>query len=167
MTPNTNQEREAFEAQAAWRIEYENDTGPNDGGFWEWWDVTNGEQTFRADTETSANFLLSLLARALPMGAEPAATVTISKFRGYLENTGFELLAELPDGTHKLYIAPLPAMSTVDARDAARYRWLRQQENEDFEFAVVKNPHFDIYGADELDAAIDAALAASPKEPTP
>lgn len=45
-------------------------------------------------------------------------------------------------------------------KDAERYRWLRSQESEDFEFAVVKNPHFDVYGSgDELDAAIDAALS--------
>jgi len=43
-------------------------------------------------------------------------------------------------------------------KDAERYRWLRTQDNEDFCFAVVKNPHFDIYEASELDAAIDAEL---------
>ena len=43
--------------------------------------------------------------------------------------------------------------------DAARYRWLRIQEDEDFLFGVVKNPHFDVYeSAEELDAAIDAAM---------
>jgi len=43
-------------------------------------------------------------------------------------------------------------------KDAARYRWLRIQDNEDFCFAVVKNPHFDIYEASELDDAIDEEL---------
>jgi len=39
-----------------------------------------------------------------------------------------------------------------------RYRWLRIQDSEDFEFAVVKNPHFDVFESpEELDAAIDAA----------
>jgi len=43
-------------------------------------------------------------------------------------------------------------------RDAMRYRWLRIQDSEDFEFAVVKNPHFDVFESpEELDAAIDAA----------
>lgn len=46
-------------------------------------------------------------------------------------------------------------------KDAARYRWLRAQDNEDFEFAVVKNPHFDVFESpEELDAAIDAAKGA-------
>lgn len=45
-----------------------------------------------------------------------------------------------------------------DAKDAERYRWLRSQDDDDFCFAVVKNPHFDVYGSpEELDAAIDAA----------
>jgi hypothetical protein len=47
-----------------------------------------------------------------------------------------------------------------DKEDAERYRWLRKQDNDDFCFAVVKNPHFDVYGSpEELDAAIDAARA--------
>ena len=51
------------------------------------------------------------------------------------------------------------ALSARDAVDAQRYRWLRAQESDDFEFAVVKNPHFDVYQAgEELDAAIDAAM---------
>jgi len=52
----------------------------------------------------------------------------------------------------------LAAENKVLREDAARYRWLRIQDDEDFCFAVVKNPHFDIYEASELDAAIDAAL---------
>lgn len=30
-----------------WRMEYDNDTGPTDGGFCEWWDVTDGDKVFR------------------------------------------------------------------------------------------------------------------------
>lgn len=49
------------------------------------------------------------------------------------------------------------AIKALEA-DAERYRWLRSQESDDFCFAVVKNPHFDVYqSAEELDAAIDAA----------
>lgn len=44
-------------------------------------------------------------------------------------------------------------------KDAARYRWLRIQDDDNFEFAVVKNPHFDVYDSPhELDAAIDTAM---------
>jgi hypothetical protein len=51
------------------------------------------------------------------------------------------------------------ALSAGDAVDAQRYRWLREQNDDDFAFAVVKNPHFDVYESpEELDAAIDAAM---------
>ena len=41
-------------------------------------------------------------------------------------------------------------------KDAERYRWLKQQDNDDFSFSVVKNPHFDVFEGNDLDAAIDA-----------
>lgn len=51
-------------------------------------------------------------------------------------------------------------VASSDKEDAERYRWLRKQDDDDFCFAVVKNPHFDVYGSpEELDAAIDAARA--------
>lgn len=51
------------------------------------------------------------------------------------------------------------AMSAGNAVDAQRYRWLREQSDDDFAFAVVKTPHFDVYESpEELDAAIDAAM---------
>lgn len=60
----------------------------------------------------------------------------------------------------KLGEALYKAARAQDAEDAARYRWLISQDNEDFMFAVVKNPHFDVFGsAAELTAAIDAARA--------
>jgi len=57
----------------------------------------------------------------------------------------------------------LAAENKALRKDAERYRWLRIQDDEDFCFAVVKNPHFDIYEASELDAAIDAALKEAAK----
>jgi len=42
--------------------------------------------------------------------------------------------------------------------DAARYHWLKAQDNDNFCFAIVKNPHFDCYASGELDAAIDHAM---------
>ena len=44
-----------------WRIEYHNDTGPDDDGFWEWWEVTDGEKTFKSDSEEDAKWLLDLI----------------------------------------------------------------------------------------------------------
>lgn len=56
--------------------------------------------------------------------------------------------------------AQLRAELEAVRRDAERYRWLRTQDDDDFCFAVVKNPHFDVYQSpEELDAAIDAAQA--------
>ena len=44
-------------------------------------------------------------------------------------------------------------------KDAERYRFLREQDDEDFCFSVVKNPHFDVFeSGQQLDAAIDAAM---------
>jgi hypothetical protein len=44
-------------------IEYDNDTGPDDGGFWEWWSVfDNGRCVAKCDTEEDAKrVLLALL----------------------------------------------------------------------------------------------------------
>ncbi len=50
-----------------WRIEYENDVGPDDGGFWEWWTVTNDERSFKADSKADAEWLCALLNTA-PVG---------------------------------------------------------------------------------------------------
>jgi hypothetical protein len=47
-----------------WRIEYDNDTGPSDEGFFEWWDVTDGKTTYRADSEQEATALCNLLNNA-------------------------------------------------------------------------------------------------------
>lgn len=44
-----------------WKIEYDNDTGPDDEGFWEWWTVTDGEKSFKCDVEADAKWLLNLL----------------------------------------------------------------------------------------------------------
>lgn len=44
-----------------WKVEYSNDVGPNDEGFWEWWEVTNGQVTFKADAEKDAEWLCAVL----------------------------------------------------------------------------------------------------------
>jgi hypothetical protein len=46
-----------------WTVEYDNDTGPNDEGYWEWWDVSDGTTTFKAFTDESAKWLCVLLNR--------------------------------------------------------------------------------------------------------
>jgi hypothetical protein len=45
----------------AWVIEYDNDTGPGDEYFVEWFNVTNGEKSFRCNSKEDAEFLLASL----------------------------------------------------------------------------------------------------------
>lgn len=44
-----------------WKVEYDNDTGPNDEGFCEWWTITNGEKTFTTHSKPNATWLCHLL----------------------------------------------------------------------------------------------------------
>ena len=44
-----------------WKIEYDNDTGPGDEGFWQWWDVTDGNRSFRCNCKDDAEWLCNLL----------------------------------------------------------------------------------------------------------
>jgi len=44
-----------------WRIERDNDVGPMDESFWEWWNITDGKQVFRADEKGDAEWLCALL----------------------------------------------------------------------------------------------------------
>ena len=76
-----------------------------------------------------------------------------------------EILLKAGDEVRPLTYADTQPAAGADVLDAERYRWLRAQDNEDFAFAVVKNPHFDVYDSpEELDAAIDAAIAASGRQ---
>ena len=44
-----------------WTVEYDNDVGPNDEGFWECWNVTDGNRVFKADDEGDARWLCDML----------------------------------------------------------------------------------------------------------
>ena len=44
-----------------WTIEYYNDTGPGDEGYWEWWTVTDGNRRYRSDSEDDAKWLADML----------------------------------------------------------------------------------------------------------
>lgn len=44
-----------------WEKKYNNDVGPNDESFWEWWDVTDGKRVFKADEEKDADWLVEIL----------------------------------------------------------------------------------------------------------
>jgi hypothetical protein len=54
--------------------------------------------------------------------AEPVASLHVSRFRGHLENTQFEYLGDLPDGTYKLYThAPSDKMRLAARELLAKY----------------------------------------------
>jgi hypothetical protein len=45
-----------------WKIEYDNETGPNDDGFLEWWIVTNGkDKLFKCYNKVNAKWLCDTL----------------------------------------------------------------------------------------------------------
>jgi len=49
-----------------WKIEYDNDTGPGDEGFWEWWTVTDGTRSFKCNFEDDAKWLAETLNASAP-----------------------------------------------------------------------------------------------------
>lgn len=44
-----------------WKVEWANDTGPNDESYWEWWIITDGEKAFKAESDQEAYWLRDLL----------------------------------------------------------------------------------------------------------
>ncbi len=51
-------------SNAMWKILYDNDTGPSDEGFCEWWIITNGEKEFKCFDEGDAKWLVSVFEEA-------------------------------------------------------------------------------------------------------
>lgn len=55
-------------ADARWRIEYHNDTGPTDEDFQEWWEVTDERRVCRCAVKADAEWLCGYLnARYAPL----------------------------------------------------------------------------------------------------
>lgn len=44
-----------------WRVEYDNEVGQDDEGFGEWWEVTDGDKSFKSTNEKGANWLADIL----------------------------------------------------------------------------------------------------------
>lgn len=53
-----------------WRIDYDNDTGPFDEGYWEWWTVTNDKRSFKCDNEDHAKWLFDILSNDWTQGEQ-------------------------------------------------------------------------------------------------
>ena len=88
------------------------------------------------------------LASAPEPAQEPVAEVIIDR---YGQTDAALIDHSLPLGT-KLYAAPSPS----DARDAARYRWLRNGN-------AVKPEEAGVYGGEDLDEMCDFGIAAEGK----
>jgi hypothetical protein len=56
------------EPESKWRVVYNNDS-TDDGGFCEWYTVTDDKVTFKCDSEADANWLCGLVQRADAMAA--------------------------------------------------------------------------------------------------
>ena len=77
--------------QATWKITYDNDTGPDDEGFWEWWNVTDGKRSFKCDTEADAKFLRDALLALV----QPAVSEEMEPFGWYYEHKNGDCDPEL------------------------------------------------------------------------
>ncbi len=55
-------------AEFGFSVEYGNDTGPGDEGFWEWWDVVEGGETIAkcSDEVTAERIVMALIAYKQP-----------------------------------------------------------------------------------------------------
>lgn len=64
---------------------------------------------------------LRLLAKPAQPAAtqQPVASLTVSLFRGHLENTELDYFGTLPPGTHQLYAAPVSPSREVEALERA------------------------------------------------
>jgi hypothetical protein len=88
-----------------WIIEYGNNTGFEDEGFWEWWTVTNGARSFKCDSEDDALFLRA----ALEQAAEPVPVGFVQALNEHND----EWVSKLPVGT-ALYTRPARKPMTRD-----------------------------------------------------
>jgi hypothetical protein len=104
-----------------------------------------------------ADVLRKILSK--PVQQEPIGFMHGGYF--YYHNYPTDKSQLLPDGT-QIYTHPAPA----DALDAARYRWLREKHNDQTSDFAVCDGHLIIthFGDLDLDAAIDAAIAAAKEE---
>jgi len=44
-----------------WTVEYDNDTGIGDEGFYQWWEITDGDKTFTCNDGKDAEWLCYIL----------------------------------------------------------------------------------------------------------
>ena len=78
--------------------------------------------------ERKAELIAHIDAHLASSSDKPVATVTISHFRNCpgMENVDFQMETDLPDGTHKLYLAPTES-SVSEADERAMFEAARQR----------------------------------------
>ena len=138
-------------------------------------------EPFDALAELLSGCALAKQAAAQHVGAQAAAPDVgeagelVAKMRDrvarirYIDESSRKLLIQAADTIERLSSAPTAAVAGQDARDAARYRWLRNHAARQFEHPIVVSQHHEVGRGmrymgpmigPALDAAIDAALGA-------
>jgi hypothetical protein len=56
-----------------WKIDYHNDVGASDEGFWQWWTVNDGCKFFECANQSDAQWLCDLLNSFSPTMSKGAA----------------------------------------------------------------------------------------------
>lgn len=113
---------------------------------------------------------------AQPEAAEPLAILRVTKTRlGYalVDCHALDAAWTIPEGGYRLYAASPASAPQAAERDAARYRWLRDDSNHapndtPTVFACLDGnggPDGDVLFGDTLDTAIDAAIAQAKEKP--
>ena len=82
-----------------WTKEYDNDTGPCDDYFQEWWNVTDGNHIYRCKNSDDADFLIAAL-------AQPEPVAWINKHGACMSALFKEADATAGEYTIPLYITP-------------------------------------------------------------
>ena len=73
--------------RAMWTIKYSNDVGSNDEGFWERWEISEGERMFKAISEAEANWLCEVLNR-IESEAKDLRSRTLQEFHEIEQTLG-------------------------------------------------------------------------------
>ena len=126
-----------------WTKQYNNDVGPNDDSFEEWFEVTDGMRIFRCEESEDADFLLSALTQpSVSVEQEPVGSLSVRYHRGCksMTNTDFDYNGDLPEGDYELYTTPpqRKPLTEDDAQDIIK-RALQSLTNDSNTFKLSGN----------------------------
>lgn len=143
-------------------VGYDNDTGPNDEGFWEWWIAGTGKFSNEADARFHAlanpSTILQLIARleASERELHAIAYYTEPHYRGAgLEPKSDWIIKDLASRAFE---------RDDETEDAERYRYLRSEHTVNLGEPFIGRQNligaFSRWTEEHADAAIDAQIAA-------